>query len=557
MSKSRPSTGEIGRAPVSARAEHRLALLSGLYGDAAESIEARASTRLAHEPRRRTPDPTQADAWLIAYADSFQHPGVAPLVTLGAVIDRHLAPEVDGVHVLPFHPASSDRGFSVVDYAAVEPAFGTWDDVAALAAGRRFMADAVLNHMSAESSWFRSFLAGVPPYDGFFRTVDPEADLSMVVRPRTLPLVTSFDGVDGLVHVWTTFSADQVDLDYRNPDVLLAALDILLQYRAAGATAIRLDAVAFLWKVEGSPSINLPETHDLIELLRSWLDEVDPGVMIVTETNVPHAENMSYLGRSGRREAQAVYQFALPPLILHTLATGDPEPLVGWAADLGEPPAGCTYLNFTSSHDGVGLRPVESFLPAEAVHRMTALCESVGGVVNRRRAQDGTEAPYELASTWFSLMTAIDPEPERALARHVLSQAFVLALRGIPLLYTHVLLASGNDDEGYRRTGIARDLNRADVDVDELDAVMADPRSRAARTTSAIRRMLRQRAASGAFHPDAPQHVTCKGSVVIVDRTGPSGETARVLLNVSTEDATIDREGKPVTVPALESRWMV
>ena len=155
----------------------------------------------------------------------------------------------------------------------------------------------------------------------------------MVVRPRTLPLVTSFDGGEGPVHVWTTFSADQVDLDYRKPDVLLAALDILLRYRAAGATAIRLDAIAFLWKVEGSPSINLPETHDLIELLRSWLDEVDPGLMIVTETNVPHAENVSYLGRPGRREAQAVYQFALPPLILHTLTTGDPTPLVGWATD--------------------------------------------------------------------------------------------------------------------------------------------------------------------------------------------------------------------------------
>jgi hypothetical protein len=542
---------------VSARADHRLGLLRGLYGDAAASIEARATTRLEHEPRRRTPEPTQADAWLIAYADSFQQPGMPPLVTLREMIDRHLAPEIDGVHVLPFHPASSDRGFSVVDYGAVDPAFGTWDDVAALAAGRRFMADAVLNHMSAESGWFRSFLAGEPPYDGFFRTVDPDADLTMVVRPRTLPLVTSFDGGEGPVHVWTTFSADQVDLDYRKPDVLLAALDILLGYRAAGATAIRLDAIAFLWKVEGSPSINLPETHELIELLRSWLDEVDPGLMIVTETNVPHAENVSYLGGPSRRKAQAVYQFALPPLILHTLATGDPAPLVEWAADLGEPPAGCTYLNFTSSHDGVGLRPAESLLPADAVHRMTELCESAGGVVNRRRAQDGRDVPYELASTWYSLMSAIDPEPERAIARHILSQAFVLALRGIPLLYTHVLLASGNDLEGYRRTGIARDLNRADVDIDVLEALMADPRSRSSRATTAIRRMLRQRAASSAFHPDAPQDVTHKGSVVIVERAARSGETARVLLNISTEDATIDLGPESVTVPGLESVWMV
>ena len=542
---------------MNAPTDHRLALLRGLYGDAAESVEARATAALADEPRRRTPDPTEADAWLIAYADTFHQRGVPPLVTLRTVIDRHLAPEVDGVHVLPFHPASSDRGFSVVDYGAVDPAFGTWDDVATLAAGRRFMADAVLNHMSAESDWFRSFLADEPPYDRFFRTVDPGADLSNVVRPRTLPLVTRFDGADGQVNVWTTFSADQVDLDYRNPDVLLAALDILLRYRAAGATAVRLDAIAFLWKVEGSPSINLPETHDLIELLRSWLDEVDPGVMIVTETNVPHAENVAYLGRPGRREAQAVYQFALPPLILHTLATGDPEALVAWTAGLDEPPAGCTYLNFTSSHDGVGLRPVEAILPAEAVHRMTELCDSIGGVVNRRRRQDGTDVPYELASTWYSLMTAIDPDAERALARHVLSQALVLALRGIPLLYTHVLLASGNDVERYRSSGIARDLNRADIEVSALDAMLADPTSRAARATGAIRRMLRQRAASGAFHPNALQRVTCEGPVVTVERTGRSGETARVLLNVSTDAVTVDLEGKSVTVPALKSLWIV
>ena len=165
--------------------------------------------------------------------------------------------------------------------------------------------------------------------------------------------------------------------------------------------------------------------------------------------------------------------------------------------------------------------------------------------------------PYELASTWYSLMTAIDPDPERALARHVLSQAFVLALRGIPLLYTHVLLASDNDVVGYQRSGIARDLNRADVDLSALDAMWADPESRAARATSAIRSMLRQRASSDAFHPLAPQQVTSKDSVVIVERTGRSGATARVLLNVSSQDTTIDLEGNSVTVGALESLWMV
>ena len=260
----------------------------------------------------------------------------------------------------------------------MDDSFGDWDDVAALAGRQRLMADAVLNHVSAESPWFTAFLAAEPGCLTF-RTVDPEADLSAVVRPRTLPMVTTFQGAEGPLHVWTTFSADQVDLDYRDPEVLLAALEVLLRYRRAGASVIRLDAIAFLWKREGSPSINLPETHDLIELLRSWLDEIDPGLMIVTETNVPHAENVAYLGRPGRREAQAVYQFALPPLVLHTLSTGDPAALVDWAAGLDELPPGRTYLNFTSSHDGVGVRPVEGMLLPAEVAALTALCERAGG----------------------------------------------------------------------------------------------------------------------------------------------------------------------------------
>jgi hypothetical protein len=534
-------------------AAHRLELLTGLYGREAAAVEARAVERLGAEHAGNTPRPSQRDAWLICYPDQFRTAGEAPLRTLGALIDRHLSPEINGVHVLPFHPSSSDRGFSVVDYSEVDPAFGTWRDVAELAADRRLMADAVVNHTSAHGPWFRGFLAGDPRFAGFFRTAEPDADLSAVVRPRTSPLLTTFQSATGPISVWTTFSADQVDLDYRNPEVLLAVLDVLLRYRRAGAAAIRLDAIAFIWKVEDSPSINLPGTHDVIELLRSWLDELDPGLLLVTETNVPHAENVAYLGRPGRREAQAVYQFALPPLLLHTLAIGDAEALVDWASTLGELPPGRTYLNFTSSHDGVGLRPLEGLLEATAVAALTNLCERAGGVVNRRRRADGSDVPYELASTWYSLMTAIDPDPERALARHLLSQAFVLSLGGIPLLYTHVLFASENDVARYARTGVGRDLNRADFEpVATLDAALADPASRPARSLAALKRMLAMRRASPAFDPEAAQHVSRSGQVVTVRRMAPSGQVASVHLNVGTADA-VSTDG--VRVAALDSVW--
>jgi glucosylglycerate phosphorylase len=533
--------------------QHRLELLRSLYGDAADDVERRARTRTEEERVGTSRAVDERDAWLIAYADSFVAPDQVPLVTLRDVIDRYWAPEISGVHVLPFHPSSSDRGFSVMDYAQVEPSFGTWDDVAALASGLRLMADAVVNHLSAEGVWFQAFLAGDRAFERFFRAVDPAVDLSAVVRPRTLPLVTEYEGVDGPIHLWTTFSADQVDLDYRNPEVLLAVLDVLLRYRAAGASAIRLDAIAFIWKVEGSPSINLDETHEIIEILRAWLDEVDPGLMLVTETNVPHPENVAYLGRSGRREAQAVYQFALPPLLLHTLSTADPTAFVAWASSLGALPPGCTYLNFTSSHDGVGLRPVEGVLSAAAITALVEVCERGGGTVNRRRLPDGSAAPYELASTWYSLMAAIDPEPDRALAKHLLSQAFVLALQGIPLLYVHVLLASQNDVEGYQRSGIARDLNRRDLRVRELEQIMSQPSSRSARATSEIRRMLQLRASSTCFHPDASQRIWSEATVVVVERVSQDGDIARVLLNVGSEPVAACGS----TVPPLSSVWLL
>jgi glucosylglycerate phosphorylase len=323
-------------------------------------------------------------------------------------------------------------------------------------------------------------------------------------------------------------------------------LEVLLRYVEAGAAAIRLDAVAFLWKQEGTSSINLHQTHAVVRLLRSWLDEVAPGLLLVTETNVPHADNVRYLG--GRhREAQAVYQFALPPLVLHTVTTGDPAALVAWAHEAAAAAPGRTFLNFLSSHDGVGLRPVEGLLGAHQIDALTELCERSGGIVNRRSLPDGTTAPYELGGTWYGLMTAVDPDPGAALARHVVTHALALALRGIPLVYVHGLLASDHDRAGFDRTGVARQLNRADfAPVDDLLAELADPTSRRARSMQAILAMLRWRAASPAFHPEAAQRVEQLGpSLVLVER-GAGTEHARVYVNVGTW---------PVEIPAGPGRW--
>ena len=316
------------------RAADRRVLLERLYGEGHEAVAADVEALIAEQPGPPGTTGTpwdERDLWLITYADQFRSPGETPLRTMERFLDARLR-WINGVHILPFAPWSSDDGFSVTDYYGVDERYGTWEDIGRIATSKRLMVDAVINHMSAESEWFRRFLAGDPEYDGLFRTADPAADLSATVRPRTTPLLTPFERPTGTAWVWTTFSADQVDLDYRNPATLLRVLDVILTYARHGADVIRLDAIAFLWKEEGTTSLHRPQTHDVIRLIRAVLDDSYPDVLVVTETNVPHTENISYFGDGTMAEAQIVYQFPLAPLVLHAAVSGD----VGSAGDLGE-----------------------------------------------------------------------------------------------------------------------------------------------------------------------------------------------------------------------------
>ena len=329
---------------TTAALRHRL--LTFLYGDAAEGVRREVDALLRQHGSHESGQGgwSERDAWLITYPDQFQLPGGTPLQALGAFFDQHLVPWLNGVHILPLFPWSSDDGFSVVDYLAVDPANGTWDDVESLGRRHRLGLDAVLNHMSAGSEWFTGFLAGEPEYADFFHTRREGADYSSVVRPRTSPLFTTFEAAAGPVDVWTTFSADQVDLNFSNPRVLLASLDVLLTYARRGASFIRLDAIGLLWKEVGTTCMHLPETHAVIQLWRACLDDTYPNVLLLTETNVPHAENISYFGDGSTIEAQMVYQFPLAPLVLDAYRTGDAATLTGWADSLELDVPGTTLL---------------------------------------------------------------------------------------------------------------------------------------------------------------------------------------------------------------------
>lgn len=466
----------------------------------------------------------ETDVVLIAYGDQVREPGRPPLATLRDVLRDHTRGLVSGLHLLPHYPATSDDGFAVADFAEVDPALGTWRDVERLASEHRLMLDAVLNHTSASHPWFAGWLAGDPRCRDFYLAVDPGADLTPVVRPRTSPLLTEFEAVDGPRQVWTTFSADQVDLNYANPEVLLATTAELLRYVGHGARMLRLDAVAFLWKEPGSPSIHLPQTHEIIRLWRTVLDTVAPGTLLVTETNVPHHENLTYFG-NGEDEAHLVYQFALPPLVLAAFHSGNADRLATWASELRAPSAQTSFLNFLASHDGIGVRAVEGILSDAEIAELGARVLRNGGRISDRARPDGTSSPYELNSVYLDALAGPGPEPaRRQVDRFVAAHSILLALAGVPLLYFHSLFGSRNWTEGVEQTGRARVINRQKLARKELDAELADPASLRRQVLDGLLERIALRVGQPAFHPGAPQQLVPGGDAhLAVQRTPLSG----------------------------------
>jgi glucosylglycerate phosphorylase len=493
----------------------------------------------------------QRDALIITYGDQFRRDGEPPLRTLNTFAGKYLGGVASGLHILPFYPYTSDDGFSVVDYRAVDPALGSWEDVAGLQQNFLLMYDAVINHVSVSSAWFQGFLRGQPPYTDYFITTPPETDLTGVVRPRALPLLTPFETKRGRQQVWTTFSADQVDLNYRSPDLLLEVFAALLDYTARGARLLRLDAIAYLWKEIGTSCIHLPQTHRFIQLLRAVLDQVAPHVLLVSETNVPHRDNISYFG-DGSNEAQMVYNFALPPLVLHAFASASAAVLSEWAAGLQRPSDRATFFNFLASHDGLGLNPARGILPDNQIEALLRRGEEHGGRISLKTNPDGSQSAYELNINYFDALS--DPassEPLDLQARRFLAaQAILLSLAGLPGIYIHSLLGSRSWQAGVTQTGMNRTINRQKFSFDELDRELDQPGLRRA-VYQGYARLLKARAQCAAFHPYGHQQVLDAGeSIFALLRSSPEGESAALcLINVSGE-AQDGQINSPVNLPS-------
>ena len=447
---------------------------------------------------------SQKDAVLITYADMVSDGKAHTFSTLKDFCTARLKGAFSAIHILPFYPWTSDDGFSVVDYREVDKRYGNWDDVSRLSEEFELMFDLVLNHCSSKSPWFREYVSGIEPGSNYILEGDEEADLSSVVRPRASPLLTPYQTRKGERHVWTTFSADQVDLDWTSPDLLFEFLDIIMFYASLGCRILRLDAVAFLWKEIGTNCLHLPKTHEVIKLIRNFIEVVAPEVLILTETNVPHQENISYFGKGD--EAHAVYQFSLPPLLLHGLLKGTAKHVTNWAAHLSPPPKGCHFLNFTASHDGIGVRPLEGILDTDEILSLADEVRGNGGHVSMRKLEDGSEFPYELNATYYGALSH-KKDPEIGKKRFLCSQAVALAMKGIPAVYFHSLCATPNYTEGVKETGHNRTINRKKWKSEELETLLEDEESNSGEIFEWYTRVLRRRASCPAFHPDASQKV--------------------------------------------------
>lgn len=485
----------------------------------------------------------EGDILLITYGDSIKAEGYKPLSVLADFLRQNLKESISVVHLLPFFPFSSDDGFSVIDYYRVNEHLGDWNDVSEINRDFDLMMDLVINHISQHSEWFQNFLLANGKGKNFFIQVDPATDLSQVVRPGSKPLLTPYNTKHGEKHIWTTFSEDQIDLNFANPDVLLEMMKVLLFYFKHGARIIRLDAIAYLWKDIGTSCIHLPQTHEVVKLMRDITEMVYPGGIILTETNVPNQENLSYFGRGD--EAHMIYQFSLPPILLHALHKGNSGYLSDWASGMPNPEKGMTYLNFTASHDGIGVRPLEGIIPKEEKQELLDNMLNFGGKISTKRNADGSDSAYEINITYFdALKHTADEVDDFQIERFICSQTIMMTLQGIPAFYIHSLFGTPNDYEGLRKTQRSRTINRKKWNREELEGLLAYDTSYK-RVFDELRRLAAIRRNESAFHPDNPQKIINMGSaffIVLREDHTDEGDSLVSISNITNEEVMLGSE---------------
>ncbi|MDA3899554.1 MAG: sugar phosphorylase [Spirochaetes bacterium] len=490
---------------------------------------------------------TEKDIILITYGDLLKGKDRSPLSTLARFCDIYLEGAINTIHILPFYPYSSDRGFSIKDFEIVDPKLGSWEEIHRIGKKYRLMFDGVINHISSKSKWFQEFLNGNPRFADFVISYDSPNELAdderkLIFRPRTSDILSKFVSINGDKYVWTTFSEDQIDLNYKNPEVLIKVIEILLMYVRHGANIIRLDAVTYIWAEAGTRCIHLDQTHEIVKLFRDVLDYVAPGTIIITETNVPHNENISYFG-NGFDEAHMVYNFALPPLVLHTMYTMNSKRLTEWAMTLNTQSNSTTFFNFLDSHDGIGLMAVKEILEPEEINFILDNVQQHGGFISYKSSEDGSEIPYEMNITWYSAINNTTNPDNNDIAyqvkKFVASRSIALALKGVPGIYLHSLIGTVNDIDAVVSSQAKRDINRTIIDEQEISFALGDGLSKISRINREYGRIIDIRTNHSAFHPNSEQKVLFKSeslfTVLRYTNTGKKEDIVFSLINISNQ----------------------
>lgn len=498
---------------------------------------------------------SHTDNILITYGDMVQPELGENISKIGKqhrFLQEWLKGYVSSVHILPFYPSSSDDGFSVVDYVRVDSSLGGWDDIESMGKEFRLMGDLVMNHASRHSSWFKNYLKGIEPYKDFFIEVDPNKDLSDVTRPRSTPLLTPVHTEKGEKFVWSTFSPDQIDVNFANPVLLFRFINIFLFYISKGMRVVRLDAVAYIWKELGTDCIHHLKTHEIVKLMRTVLDHYAPDVTIITETNVPHKENISYFGDGD--EAHMVYQFSLPPLLLHAILSENASYLTQWAKSLKPLPKNCTYFNFTSSHDGIGVRPLEGLVPDNEFMALVEGMRKRGAFVSEKQNPDGSLSPYELNITYFDAFSDYNGSQSLQEKRYICSQILMLSLKGVPGIYFHNFTATRNNMKGVSITGRYRTINRKKWNYEELTDALSDPDTNTHRIFHRYREIIKKRNKHPAFHPFGKQIVHDLDDTLFCIERIDNRDRERVLVIANLTSESVEKTLKSENLPIEKER---
>ncbi|NFR86874.1 alpha-amylase [Clostridium botulinum] len=494
-----------------------------------------------NEEFNKTDEVSEKNVYLITYGDSIYEEGVPAIQTLNKFLKEEVKDTITDVHILPMFTYTSDDGFSVVDYMEIDKNLGNWEDIKTLSKDYRLMYDFVANHISKSSSWFKGYLNNEKKYAEYFIKEDESFDTKNVVRPRTSPLFHEYEGKDGIKTAWTTFSEDQIDVNIKHFPLFIEMTDILLNYAKNGATSIRLDAIGFLWKKSGTSCMHLPETHKIIEIWRLLLNYFKKNTQIITETNVPHVENVSYFGNKNN-EAQMVYQFTLPPLVLYTLTTHNSKKLTDWAKTIDRVSENATYFNFLSSHDGIGMRPTEGILTEEEKQVLVDKVVENGGRVSYKNNTDGTKSVYELNINYNDALINKneDISTKTQVDKIIASNAILLSCVGVPAIYYHSLLGSRNDYKGLEESGINRRINREKLEYTKILKELEVDERRSA-IFSRIKKLITLRKEESAFSPFAMQKVLELGeSIFALERFNEeTGEKITLILNIDSKEANV------------------